>query len=330
MVALEELADVLGLDEGPVRVEGTFPGSASQERVTRQPLNVDAGRREADVGILDGRAGHLIALLEADAEFVGPAGRPRLHIGIGERRLIGSLRRGRCDIRLAADADEVRVEAAIAAGEDRPEAGIAGVDGVIVVAAVGILFQRQGPVLAGGGVAEGRQGEISVGIVGLDARRSGPDGGRPSEGHEPGVAVERRREHPRGGCTDGRERERARPIDGERLHGSVAAVDHAAERAGEDVGMRELVAHTHAGRRVCDHVAGHRAGVGLAVGRAGQHRARGVEQFDHRVERAGRLVEIKPHLRSGVAGEAVDVDVGRIIGGDRAADGKAVAPVVVA
>ena len=320
----------MGLDQGPVRVEGTFSGGAGEQRVAREPLNVDAGRREADVGILDGRAGHLIALLEADAEFVGPAGRPRLHIGIGERRLIGSLRRGRCDIRLAADADEVGIEAAIAAGEDRPEAGIAGVDGVIVVAAVGILFQRQGAVLAGGGVAEGRQREISEGVICLDARGASADRRRPVKSDKPSVAVERRREHPRGRGTDGRERERARPIDGERLHGGVAAVDHAAERAGEDVGMRELVAHTHAGRRVCDHVAGHRAGVGLAVGRAGQHRARGVEQFDHRVEGAGRLVEIKPHLRPGVAGEAVDVDVGRIIGGDRAADGKAVAPVVVA
>ena len=329
LIALEELADVLSLDECPVRVEGAFTGSAGEERVTRQPLNVDAGRREADVGILDSRAGHLIALLEADAEFVGTGARPRLHVGIGERCLIDSLRRRRRDVRLAADTDKVGVEAAVGAGEDRAETGVAGVDGEVVVAAISILLQRQGAMFAGGGVAKGRQREISVGIVGLDARRSGRRA-VPDERDRAGVPVERRRGDPRRRAADGRERECARPIDGERLHGGVAVVDHAAERAGEDVLLGQLVGERGPRGGVSHDLAGHRAGVGLAVGRTGQHRARGVEQFEHRVEGGRRLVEIKPHLRSGVAGEAVDVDVGRIVGGDRAADGKAVAPVVVA
>ena len=93
LIALEKLADVLGIDELRVATKGAFTGSAGKQRVPRQPLNVDAGRRKADVGVLDGRAGHLIALLEAEAEFVGTAGCPRLHVGIGERRLVGSLRR---------------------------------------------------------------------------------------------------------------------------------------------------------------------------------------------------------------------------------------------
>ena len=185
-------------------------------------------------------------------------------------------------------------------------------------------------MFAGGGVAEGRHGESPVGIVDLDARRRGRHGSVPNERDRAGVAVERRREDPRGRCADRRKRERPGPAERERLDRGVAVVDRPRERAGEDVLVSKLVGERGASNGVSDDLAGHRAGVGLAVGRAGQDGARGVEQFEHRVEGGGGLVDVEPHLRPGVGAEAEDVDVGRIVGGDRATNDKAVAPIVVA
>ena len=58
----------------------------------------------------------------------------------------------------------------------------------------------------------------------------------------------------------------------------------------------------------------------LRIERSGPHVSGGVEQLDHGVERRARLVDVDPHLGSGVAREAVDVDIGGVVGRDVAMD----------
>ena len=59
---------------------------------------------------------------------------------------------------------------------------------------------------------------------------------------------------------------------------------------------------------------GREGGIHLAVHRAEQHVAGGVEQLHHRIEGGAGLVEVDPHLRAGIAEKCVDVDVGRVVG----------------
>ena len=70
--------------------------------------------------------------------------------------------------------------------------------------------------------------------------------------------------------------------------------------------------------------------VGLGIGRAGDHLARGVEQLDHGVEAGGRLVEVDPDLGAAGPSEAVDVHVGRGVGRDEAVHLEAQPAVLVA
>ena len=70
--------------------------------------------------------------------------------------------------------------------------------------------------------------------------------------------------------------------------------------------------------------------VGLAVDRSGEHRARCVEQFDHRVEAGARFVDVDPGLGAGIPEERVDVDVRSVVVGDPAVHLEAEPPVLVA
>ena len=70
--------------------------------------------------------------------------------------------------------------------------------------------------------------------------------------------------------------------------------------------------------------------IGLAVERPRQHRARGIEQFDHRVERRRGLVDVEPDLAARIAVEAVDVHVRAVIGRHVAVDLETEPTVVVA
>ena len=158
-IRLQQIADILGLAEDVVGRARGFTRLAGQQRVKRQALDVDAGRREADVGIADGRARLFVPLLEPDAKFVGAARRSRGRCRTGlENRLVGGLRRRSRIRRLAADSDVVLRLRSRHAGQHHPHPRILGVDRVEVAAPPGIL----GEVEAN---AAGRAGKLEIGLA---------------------------------------------------------------------------------------------------------------------------------------------------------------------
>ena len=79
-----------------------------------------------------------------------------------------------------------------------------------------------------------------------------------------------------------------------------------------------------------DNLQADRGGVTQSVSRAGEHVAVSIEEFDHRVERGARIVDVDPDFAAAVAGEAINVRVGAVVVADRAVNLKAEAAVIVA
>ena len=327
-VGLEQVADVLGIGERVVHAAGVLARLAREERVAGQPLNVDPHRGVADVGVADGRTGLLIGLPQADAELVAARRHPGGEVGrIGERGLVVHRRGGGVGARLAPHADEVRRAGADGAGQHDPHAGIAGVERVEVAALRGTLAQ-------GLGDAAGRGREPGRGMPVLQLDRRGQCGGvgdRELAGGRVELAGHGGR---RRLIQQGAKREHARGIGGERLDGDGVRPrqipDHPGQRLGDGPGLVERVD----GRGGCADIkldlAVRQAGLQRRVGGAGQHVARRIDQFDHRVEARRRLVDVDPDLRAGGPGELVGVDVRRRVGRDESVDLEAEPPVRVA